>query len=99
VVSKPNRWVKKRIPQLKRQLGGKCSHPGCKEKRLSKLEFAHVKSTPISRTGPRGRKEKVADVAAHPDAYRLKCERHHDTDKQTREHDSRMRSLGRRREH
>jgi hypothetical protein len=92
----PNKWVKKRIPELKRELGGQCKHRGCGEKRLSYLEFAHVRSTPISRTGPRDRKEKVADVAAHPSSYKLLCEKHHDIDRQAREHDARMRRLGKR---
>ena len=96
MTNRPNKWVKKRIPELKRELGGRCEHRGCGERRLSYLEFAHVKSTPISRTGPRDRKEKVADVAAHPGAYRLLCEKHHDSDKKAREHDARMRRLGKR---
>jgi hypothetical protein len=91
-----NKWVKKRIPELKRKMGGKCEHRGCCERRLSYLEFAHVKSTQLSRTGPRDRKEKVADVAAYPGAYRLLCEKHHDSEKKTREHDLRMRRLGKR---
>jgi hypothetical protein len=96
LTNKANRWVKKRIPELKRELGGKCEHKGCGERRLSRLEFAHVRSTPISRSGPRDRKQKVADVAAHTASYKLLCERHHDSDKKAREHDARMRRLGRR---
>ena len=96
MTNKPNLWVKKRIPELKREMGDKCAHRGCGERRLSMLRFEHVKQTPISRTGPRDRKEKVADVAAHPDAYKLKCETHAHTDKDTRTHDARMRRLGRR---
>jgi hypothetical protein len=92
----PNRWVKKAIPDQKREMGGKCTHRGCGEKRLSYLRFEHIKQTPISRTGPRDRKEKLSDVRAHPDAYRLKCEKHALTDKATREHDARMRRLGHR---
>jgi len=87
---------KKRIPELKRELCGKCEHRGCGERRLSCLEFAHLRSTPISRTGPRDRKEKAADVAAHPNAYKLLCEKHHNHHKQAKEHDARMRRLGRR---
>ena len=92
----PNEWVKKRTPELKREWGGKCEHRGCGEKRLSYLEFAHIKQTPISRTGPRGRKEKVADITAHPGAYKLYCEKHHDTDKKVYSHDANMRRLGHR---
>jgi len=42
------------------------------------------------------RKEKVADVNAHKDAYKLKCENHAHTDKATSAHDARMRRLGKR---
>lgn len=73
MTNKPNQWTKRRIPQLKRKLGGKCKHRGCGERRLSKLHFTHTRRTPISGTGPRGRKEKVADVAAHPRSYTLRC--------------------------
>ncbi|MBT0160010.1 hypothetical protein G4O51_08495 [Candidatus Bathyarchaeota archaeon A05DMB-2] len=75
-----NEWVKKRIPELKREMGGKCQHKGCGEKRLSRLDFTHVRRTPISGTGPRGRKEKVADVNKHRSSYTLRCKRHHATD-------------------
>lgn len=73
----PNRWVKKAIPDLKREMGGKCEYRGCGERRLSYLEFAHTRKTPISGTGPRGRKEKVADIHAHPNSYALYCSKHH----------------------
>ena len=68
-----------------------CSHPGCGEKRVSHLQFAHIASTPISRTGPRGMKEKFADINAHPHDYRVKCDKHALADKDTRTHDQRMR--------
>ena len=96
MTNQANQWVKKAIPAQKRVMGGKCQHKGCKEKRLSKLQFSHVKQTPISRTGSRGRKEKLADVHAHPKAYKLKCHRHHVADRENKVHDSRMRRLGRR---
>jgi len=89
-----NRWVKKATPQTKRDMGGKCQHRGCGERRLSKLEFAHVGETPISRTGSRGRKEKLADVHAHPDDYKLKCHKHHISDPDTAKHDANMRNKG-----
>lgn len=89
-----NRWVKHATPETKRAMGGKCSHRGCGEKRLSKLEFAHINETPISRTGPRGRKEKLADVHAHPDDYKLKCHNHHVRDPDTAHHDANMREKG-----
>jgi hypothetical protein len=73
-----------------------CQHRGCKEKRPSKLVFSHIKQTPLSRSGPRGRKEKWADIAKHPEAYRVKCCKHHLTDKKDKAHDARMRRLGKR---
>jgi hypothetical protein len=91
-----NKWVKKAIPAQKRKMGGKCQHKNCGEKRLSYLQFSHVSSTPICRSGPRGRKEKLADVRAHPAAYRLKCHKHHVADKKDKAHDARMRKLGKR---
>jgi hypothetical protein len=96
MTNQANAWVKKAIPAQKRKMGGKCQHKGCKEKRLSKLQFSHIKSTPISRSGPRGRKEKLADVRAHPKAYKLKCHFHHIHDKKDKAHDKKMRRLGRR---
>jgi hypothetical protein len=60
------------------------------------LRFEHTRQTPLSRTGPRDRKSKCVDVAAHPDAYKLKCNTHAHTDRDTREHDLRMRRLGHR---
>jgi hypothetical protein len=79
-------------------MGGKCQYPGCEERRLSKLQFVHIEETPISRTGPRGRKEKLADVHEHPEAYRLECHKHHIKDKKAVEHDAEMREKGRREE-
>jgi|GEM_PF-4077566 len=96
MTNRQNQWKKRAIVEVKRDLGGKCSHRGCGEHRLSYLEFAHTRQTPLSRSGPREMKSKIADVRAHPNAYTLKCERHHDTDKATREHDQRMRRLGHR---
>lgn len=68
---------------MKRELGGKCKHRGCGEKRLSKLEFAHVRATPLTASGPRARKEKVADVAKHLKSYTLRCHKHHVQDFKT----------------
>jgi hypothetical protein len=78
--NKANEWVKQRIPQLKREFGGKCEHKGCGERRLTMLEFAHTRKTSLSGTGPRGRKEKAADIAAHPGSYKLMCHKHHRQD-------------------
>ena len=95
----PNRqniWRNDRRVELKRELGGKCTHRGCGEHRLSYLNFSHVKSTPLSRTGSREPKMVLADVNKHRDAYKLKCDRHHYTDAGVRAHDLRMRRLGHR---
>lgn len=99
MTNQSNMWAKKRklvlIAKISPRKRG-CQHSGCEEKRPSKLQFAHVKQTPISRTGPRGRKEKWADINKHPEAYRVKCHKHALTDKDTRTHDKRMRKLGKR---
>jgi hypothetical protein len=44
------------------------------------LQFAHIRKTKLSGTGPRGRKERMADIAAHPKSYTLRCEKHHKID-------------------
>jgi hypothetical protein len=93
-----NEWAKKKIPEMKRERGGRCEFKGCGETRLNKLEFVHVEETPISRTGSRGRKEKIADIRAHPEAYRLECKKHHHKDKAAVEHDAEMREKGAREE-
>jgi hypothetical protein len=78
-----NQWVKRRRHVLIKKLGGKCKHRGCGEKRHSKLQFAHVRRTKLSGTGPRGRKERMADINAHPKSYTLRCSKHHTTDFRT----------------
>jgi hypothetical protein len=95
----PNRqniWKKTAIMDLKRDMGGKCTHRDCGEHRLSRLRLEHVKSTPLSRTGGREVKSKIADARKYPDAYKLKCQTHALTDKDTAKHDKLMRSLGHR---
>ena len=97
ITNQANKWAKHRKPALIRKVSPSkhgCQHRGCKEKRASKLQFAHIKQTPISRTGPRGRKEKWADINKHPQAYRVECHKHHLTDKAPAKHDERMRRLG-----
>ena len=99
MTNKANEWAKQRKPELIRLISPTkhgCSHPGCGEQRHSHLQFAHIHQTPLSRTGPRGRKEKWADIAAHPHDYRVKCDKHALTDKDSRTHDARMRKLGHR---
>jgi hypothetical protein len=97
--NRQNEWAKQRKGDLIHlvspvKLG--CQHRGCGERRHSNLEFAHIGSTPLSRTGPRGRKEKWADINAHPEKYRVECPKHHDTDSATSKHDALMRRLGKR---
>ena len=94
-----NVWAGKRKPFLIAKVSPTkkgCQHRNCGEKRPSKLQFAHIKQTQISRTGPRGRKEKWADINRTPEAYRVKCKKHALADKDTRAHDARMRRLGKR---
>ena len=90
----PNRWVKKRRLVLIHKFGAKCKHKGCKEKRPSKLQFAHLRKTPICGTGPRPRKERMADINKHQSSYTLRCSKHHTTDFRTQH--IRFQKLGRR---
>lgn len=94
-----NQWKKGRKAVLIHKLSPNkkgCQHPGCGEQRHSHLQFAHVKETPISRTGPRPMKEKFADINAHPEAYKVLCDKHALSYKPSREHDSHMRKKGHR---
>lgn len=75
--NKANEWAKKRRHELIREFGGKCGHKGCGERRHSELEFAHKRSTALSGTGPRGRKERMADINTHKKSYALRCHKHH----------------------
>ncbi len=75
-----NKWAKERRHELIREFGGKCQHRGCGERRHSELEFAHTRRTELSGTGPRGRKERMADINAHPGSYTLRCHKHHTQD-------------------
>ena len=99
MTNEANAWAKQRKPDLISKIAPRkkgCQHPGCIEKRPNKLQFAHIRQTPLSRTGPRGRKEKWADINAHPEAYKVKCAKHALTDKDSKTHDARMRHLGKR---
>lgn len=80
MTNKPNAWVKRRRKVLVKQFGGKCQHRGCNVRGSAHLQFAHVRRTKLSGTGPRGRKEKAADIAAHPRSYTLRCPKHHASD-------------------
>ncbi len=67
-----------------------------KKSGLSKLQFAHIRQTKLSRSGPRGRKEKWSDINQNPKAYKVECHKHHLTDKKPKAHDKKMRKLGHR---
>jgi hypothetical protein len=102
LTNQANQWAGKRKGVLIAKLAPKkkgCQNPGCGEKRHKHLQFAHIKETAISRTGPRGRKEKWADINANPQAYKVMCNRHALTNKATREHDRKMRKKGRANKH
>lgn len=89
-----NDWAVRRRHELVREYGAKCGHRGCGERRHSRLEFAHVKRTGLSGTGPRGRKERMADINAHRSSYTLRCKKHHLSD--FKEQHKRLRRLPRR---
>ena len=63
-----NKWIKKKLRELKKEFGGKCARCGSKRK----LEFAHKRKTPISGKH-RGRKEKYYDIIRHKKSYVLLC--------------------------
>ena len=99
LTNQANLWAGKRKPALIAKVSPNkkgCQHRNCREKRPSRLQFVHVKQTPISRSGPRGRKEKWSDINKHPKAYRVECHKHHLSDKKSKAHDSKMRRLGKR---
>lgn len=71
-----NEWAKQQMPKLRSQYGNQCAICGeqlhLDEKGRPNLQFAHSKSTGIRGSG-RGRKERIADIRKHPQAYRLLC--------------------------
>jgi hypothetical protein len=87
-----NEWAKKRRRVLLRERGD-CEHRGCNKP----IKFmAHVRETPLSRTGPRGRKERLAEYARYPGHFRGLCAEHYKTDQKAKHHDGLMRRKGRR---
>ena len=77
MTNQANKWVKPRRKVLIKEFGGKCKHRGCKETRPSKLQFIHTRKTPLTASGVRGRKERMADINRHRKSYTLRCHRHH----------------------
>ena len=66
-----NKWIKKKIVELREAMGGRCSNLLCPTP-TENLEFAHIEPTGIEGWG-RGRKERYYDVIKHPDCYILLC--------------------------
>ena len=64
-----NRLIKRKIPELRERMGGKCANPKCPNP-TENSQFAHVKRTRLKGRG-RGRKERYYDVVKHPDCYIL----------------------------
>lgn len=63
-----NKFVRRKIDELKDEYGGKCWNCGS----TSNLQFAHIKETELNGRS-RGRKERLYDVMKHPDCYALLC--------------------------
>lgn len=68
MTNKANRWIKRKLIELRNQFGGKCEDCDTWEN----LEFAHKEHTKLSGKG-RGRKERYYDIKKHPDKYMLVC--------------------------
>ena len=72
-----NLWVNKHLREIKIKLGG-CQ--ACDEKSPSKLQFAHLKDTPILHVDRdwehrgRGKWQRYVDIRENPDSYTLLCE-------------------------
>jgi len=65
-----NKWVRKKLDELKEEFGGRCSNPECES--CTNLEFAHKKPTELSGEG-RGRKERYYDIIRNKKKYVLLC--------------------------
>jgi hypothetical protein len=81
-----NQWAKKRrkVVLKQRPKKGKCEVKGCTRQGAV---MAHVRETPLCRTGPRGRKERLAEYSRYPKHFKLVCKGHAKTDKQVKNHD------------
>lgn len=64
-----NRWIKNARKILIALYGGSCKQCG----KTEKLEFAHIKETPLQGKSGRGRKERYYDIINNRDAYVLLC--------------------------
>ena len=91
-----NKWAKKRrkVVLQARPKHGKCEVRGCTRKGSI---MAHVIETPLCRSGPRGRKEKLAEYVRYPRHFKLVCKPHAKTNKQVKNHDRLQCRKGKRR--
>ena len=88
-----NEWAKRRrkVVLRDRPKRGKCEVRGC-QKPIAVM--AHVRETPLSRTGPRGRKEKLAEYNRYPKHFKGVCKEHAKINPQVKRHDALMRKKG-----
>jgi len=93
MTNQSNKWAKKRRKVVLRQRPkrGKCEVRGCKK---PIAVMAHIRETPLCRTGPRGRKERLAEYVRYPKHFKGVCKKHAKTDKQVKHHDSLQKSKG-----
>jgi hypothetical protein len=95
--NRQNEWVKHAGSQknlLKNEFDNKCYVRGCTHK---PKELAHIRQTPLSRTGGRDRKMVHADVMKHKSSYVAVCTDHkNDPRTKVYQHDRRMAKLGHR---
>ena len=97
MTNRQNLWARTRKKALIAKVAPRkhgCQFTNCTVTAPRRLEFEHVKSTPLSRTGPREKKTKFADINRYPDHYKVACDKHRNMIPKTAEHDLRMRRLG-----
>lgn len=75
VTERVRRWRHRTMERLREQFGGVCGEGGLECGTIG-LEFAHTAETKIRGRG-RGSYERIRDIKAHPESYRLLCRRHH----------------------
>jgi hypothetical protein len=95
MTNRQNEWVKGKKHELLMGMNhGHCYVRGCTHR---PTEAAHVRQTPLSRTGGRDRKMVVADIRKHPNSYVPVCPTHkNDPRTKVYQHDRRMAKLGHR---
>lgn len=97
--NRANQWKQGRKKELIAKVAPRkhgCQYQNCHVTAPSRLEFEHIKSTPVSRSGPREVKTKFADINRYPNRYRVSCEQHKNKIPGTARHDRLMRRLGHR---